>query len=149
LPFPRRRQYFRCILIIPNQSILNHQTYNISTAYVELSAWDVKRLSQEDRDESFELDNNDYWLRSQPDLMASIITTNSRPALDEYFPPEAIPWVLFLTISRINHACIPNAEYSWSKTHTDGRIHVIRDIKKGEEMTMGRDLGVLAMETQS
>jgi hypothetical protein len=100
----------------------------------------IEHLSQEDRKEFFDLDNNDYWNANSPDQLNAILTTNARPTVSELCSVCSVtsdtPKAILFTISRINHACIPNAEYSWNKAHTEGRIHIVRNIKEGEEITI-------------
>lgn len=41
-----------------------------------------------------------------------------------------------LDASRINHSCIPNAHYSWNSTIKQETVHAMKDIRKGEEITI-------------
>lgn len=43
---------------------------------------------------------------------------------------------LFIEASRINHACKPNTQNSWNERIGRETIHAVRDIKKGEEITI-------------
>ncbi|KAK1773662.1 hypothetical protein QBC45DRAFT_72119 [Copromyces sp. CBS 386.78] len=43
---------------------------------------------------------------------------------------------LFIEASRINHACNPNTQNSWNERISRETIHAVRDIKKGEEITI-------------
>ena len=43
---------------------------------------------------------------------------------------------LFIEASRINHACKPNTQNSWNERISRETIHAVRDIKKGEEITI-------------
>jgi hypothetical protein len=45
-------------------------------------------------------------------------------------------WATYHTMRIINHACLPNAEYSWNHTLRKGTIHVVCDIKEGDEITV-------------
>lgn len=38
--------------------------------------------------------------------------------------------------SRINHSCIPNAHFSWNANIGRETVHAVRDIRKGEEITI-------------
>lgn len=42
---------------------------------------------------------------------------------------------LFITASRFNHACVPNACHSWNSDLTAITIHATADIREGEEIT--------------
>jgi hypothetical protein len=48
---------------------------------------------------------------------------------------------IFPTISRINHSCRPNTQHTWNSSTGHETIHAIRDIKKGEEITISYNLG--------
>jgi hypothetical protein len=48
---------------------------------------------------------------------------------------------IFPTISRINHSCRPNTQHTWNRSTERETIHAIRDIKKGEEITISYSLG--------
>lgn len=48
---------------------------------------------------------------------------------------------IFLIISRINHSCRPNTQDTWNSSTGNEIIHAIRDIKKGEEITISYNLG--------
>lgn len=43
---------------------------------------------------------------------------------------------MFLTATRFNHSCLPNAYYSWSGGREELRLHSMLDIPEGEEMTI-------------
>jgi SET domain-containing protein len=48
---------------------------------------------------------------------------------------------IFPMISRINHSCRPNTQHTWNTSIEHETIHAIRDIKKGEEITISYNLG--------
>ena len=41
-----------------------------------------------------------------------------------------------LDASRINHSCIPNAHFSWNANIERETVHAVKDIRKGEEITI-------------
>ncbi|KAF6228968.1 hypothetical protein HO133_007081 [Letharia lupina] len=41
-----------------------------------------------------------------------------------------------LDAARINHSCIPNAHYSWNSSIERETVHAVKDISKGEEITV-------------
>jgi SET domain-containing protein len=43
---------------------------------------------------------------------------------------------VFEVLSRINHSCSPNAQYSWNEKEGKRRLYAVRDIQKGEEVTI-------------
>ena len=42
-----------------------------------------------------------------------------------------------LDASRINHSCVPNAHYSWNSNIKRETLHAVKDIREGEEITVG------------
>lgn len=47
---------------------------------------------------------------------------------------------IFPIISRINHSCRPNTQYTWNSSTEHETIHAIRDIKKRKEITISYNL---------
>jgi hypothetical protein len=66
-----------------------------------------------------------------------IIRTNALPFGDDVREGD-----IFLDACRINYACDNNAQKSWNNSIKRHTIYVLRDIKKGEEITIYY-LGVL------
>jgi hypothetical protein len=66
-----------------------------------------------------------------------IIRTNALP-----FGDDVREGGIFLDACRINHACDINAQKSWNKNIKRHTVHALRDIEKGEEITIYY-LGVL------
>lgn len=52
---------------------------------------------------------------------------------------EMIVGAIYPTICRINHSCRPNAYADWNKAIGCQTIHALRDIEKGEEITISYD----------
>lgn len=50
--------------------------------------------------------------------------------------PEALEGGLFLEAAHINHSCRPNAHKSWNENIGRFTIHAVRDIERGEEITI-------------
>ena len=53
---------------------------------------------------------------------------------------------LFLRISRFNHSCVPTAEFVWNEKKRLQEIRAIRNIKKGEEITICYFTRVIAVQ---
>jgi len=66
-----------------------------------------------------------------------IIRTNALP-----FGNDVMEGGVFLDACRINHACDNNAQKSWNENIKRHTVHTLRDIEKGEEITIYY-LGVL------
>lgn len=60
-----------------------------------------------------------------------IIKTNSLP-----LGPDSEDAGLFLTCARLNHSCAPNANHTWNSETGKETVHAIRDILRGEEVTI-------------
>jgi hypothetical protein len=60
-----------------------------------------------------------------------IIKTNALP-----LGPDSEDAGLFLTCARLNHSCAPNANHTWNSDTGKETVHAIRDILRGEEVTI-------------
>ncbi|KAF5622978.1 SET domain protein [Fusarium sp. NRRL 52700] len=60
-----------------------------------------------------------------------IIRTNALPC-----GPGSIVGGVYLTISLVNHSCLPNSLNNWNSVAGHETIHAIRPIKAGEEITI-------------
>jgi len=60
-----------------------------------------------------------------------IIRTNALP-----FGDDVREGGIFLDACRINHACNNNAQKSWNENIKRHTVHALRDIEKGEEITI-------------
>ncbi|PUU75000.1 hypothetical protein B9Z19DRAFT_1067790 [Tuber borchii] len=60
-----------------------------------------------------------------------ITKTNALP-----LGPDSEHAGLFLTVARLNHSCSPNASHAWNSNTGTETIHAIRDILRGEEVTI-------------
>ena len=63
------------------------------------------------------------------------------------FMTNAMQWgsqgegaAVFMTASRINHSCVPNAHFAWNQNLDGGRgmetVYAVKDIAQGEEVTL-------------
>jgi SET domain len=86
--------------------------------------------------------NSGHWPDQTPEQYAS---AHILPAITA---KGYLMRVSFLTnICLINHACFPNAEFSWDQKLQKGTIHVIRDIQPGDEITI--NYGVDTLQSRS
>jgi hypothetical protein len=74
---------------------------------------------------------NDYAGSSTP--LLGLVRMHSE-ALGPY--STATQAGIFMTADRINHSCLPNANYIWNAALEKLTAHAIRDIKSGEEITI-------------
>ncbi|KAI9163965.1 SET domain-containing protein [Paramyrothecium foliicola] len=88
----------------------------------------VAALNRDKRDAFFSLQNA-FKDEATPEL--GIIRTNALP-----LGSAALTGGIFLESSRINHACMQNAQNTWNDDLQKLTIHAIRDIEEGEEITI-------------
>ncbi|OAL54572.1 hypothetical protein IQ07DRAFT_628371 [Pyrenochaeta sp. DS3sAY3a] len=90
----------------------------------------VEALSENQRREFLSM-HNIHPYRNAAEQYLGIFRTNSLPA-------EAIgdQGAIFLEACRINHACDNNAQKSWNEKIKRHTVHALRDINKGEEITI-------------
>lgn len=97
----------------------------------------VDALSAEDRVRFFSLCVNERKFGRGGKTAAAIFSTNaipyrrsSRDGRSAGAPCSAV----FATIARFNHACAPNAKYSWNETLGQLTVHAIQSISAGHEV---------------
>lgn len=90
----------------------------------------VISLNRNDREELFSMANV-YTGTNLIELLYGIIRTNALP-----MGPNLNTGGIFLQACRINHACDSNAVNHWNENLDQLTIHAIRDIRKGEEITI-------------
>jgi len=66
-------------------------------------------------------------------LLEEVLSTN---AFDIFIDELKSPGGLFLTASRINHSCVPNADHSYDDKSGYKSVFANRDIHAGEEITI-------------
>ncbi|KAM0270877.1 hypothetical protein ACHAQH_009278 [Verticillium albo-atrum] len=91
-------------------------------------AKDISTLSDDERQAFFSL-YNAFKDEATPEL--GIVRTNALP-----LGSDASTSGVFVEASRINHACLQNAQNSWNEDLQKLTIHSIRDIDEGEEITI-------------
>ncbi|MCJ1386334.1 hypothetical protein MMC17_009460 [Xylographa soralifera] len=90
----------------------------------------VEALSENQRRDFLSM-HNIHLYRNAAKQYLGIFRTNSLPA-------EAVgdKGAIFLEACRINHACDNNAQKNWNKKIKRHTVHTLRDINKGEEITI-------------
>jgi hypothetical protein len=94
----------------------------------QLIAKKLKQVSKDNQRAFLALHNN---FRDSLGPFIGIAKTNVLP-----LGPHATDGGLFLQASRINHACLPNCQHAWNASVSEETIHAVRDIVKGEEITI-------------
>jgi hypothetical protein len=92
----------------------------------------LSRLAEPQQQEFLSLYNN--FPGKQP--LSGIIKTNALS-----LGSGSMVGGIFPIISRINHSCRPNTQHTWNSSTEHETIHTIRDIQKGEEITISYSLG--------
>ncbi|KAI4937240.1 uncharacterized protein J4E92_001970 [Alternaria infectoria] len=107
------------LLMIPN---------NMSKEQLEARlARDLKALDKTQQRQFFSL-HNSYTGKY---VLGGIFKTNSMACGSD---SSAI--AIFPTISFINHSCLPNSHYNWNDSMGMQTIHVTRDLRAGEEISI-------------
>lgn len=90
----------------------------------------IEALSENQRRDLLSM-HNIHPYRNAAEQYLGIFRTNSLPA-------EAAggQGAIFLEACRINHACDNNAQKNWNETIKRHTVHALRDINKGEEITI-------------
>ncbi|KAK2053463.1 hypothetical protein LY76DRAFT_274506 [Colletotrichum caudatum] len=90
----------------------------------------VEALSENQRRDFLSM-HNIYPYSNAAEQYLGIFQTNSLPA-------EAVgdEGAIFLEACRINHACDNNAQKNWNEKIKRHTVHALRDIEKGEEITI-------------
>ena len=90
----------------------------------------VEALSEHQR-QAFLSMHNIHPYESDAEQYLGIVRTNSLPA--ELIGDKG---AIFLEACRINHACDNNAQKNWNEKIKRHTVHALRDIEKGEEITI-------------
>jgi hypothetical protein len=93
-------------------------------------AQQVDSLDEHQR-QSFVALHNLYPYKNTTEMYLGIIRTNGLPV-----EAEGTGGAIFLEACRINHACDNNANKHWNKRIERHTVHALRDIPKGEEITI-------------
>ncbi|KAI9648889.1 hypothetical protein NHQ30_001455 [Ciborinia camelliae] len=90
----------------------------------------VDALANDQRQRFLSL-HNIYPYKNATEQYLGIFKTNGLPIED-----DGIEGGIFLEASRINHACNNNAQKSWNRNIKQHTVHALKDISKGEEITI-------------
>ena len=102
-----------------------------SPKVVEMEIANKLKLLSKDELRAFLSLRNNVPGTSTPFL--NIVRTNSLPLGHGSQTTEG---GVFLEVSRINHACLPNCQHTWNTDIGQETIHAVKDIHKGEELTI-------------
>lgn len=122
-PIPRGTQIISEAPLFTLNGIFQNTT--LAAAAIALK---IKALSKEQQRTFLTLHN--AYGRDLPPLLGTF-KTNTHP-----LGVGATECGIFPTVSRLNHSCIPNANYSWSSTYGRENVYAVRDIAPGEEITV-------------
>lgn len=127
--------------ILSEKALFTISSYESTTSTLDRFVADKLRALSRDQQRAFlALHNN--WAGSSP--FGGIVRTNALP-----LGPGSSDGGIFLTASRINHSCAPNAQHTWNATLSQETIHAIHDIAKGDEITICYSEGADCQSRQS
>lgn len=102
-----------------------------STEQVDIHIYQrVTSLSEDEQREFFSMDNI-YPYTNSAERSRGIFRTNALP-----MGPDLDTGGIFFKACRINHACNNNAQNFWNENINQLTIHAIRDVRRGEEITI-------------
>lgn len=78
-----------------------------------------------------------YMIRDTASRVVAIFENNCFRIRNKNDTAEA--WAVFMKASRLNHSCVPNCYASWNKSLVNLCVYAIREITKGEELTIAYD----------
>lgn len=73
---------------------------------------------------------------TSPYKFAEILKCNALPGAPTRPIDGTMDNVLFTTLSKVNHACVPNCIYRWNERLGKGTLHAVHDIPEGDELTL-------------
>ena len=92
----------------------------------------IRSLSKDGQRAFLSLHNNNPG--SEP--FSNVIRSNGYP-----LGPNSDVGGVFPLIARINHGCRPNSQRAWNDNLQVELVHAVRDIGKGEELTLSYSVG--------
>lgn len=92
----------------------------------------VRSLPKDGQRAFLSLHNN----RPGSEPFSNIVRSNGYP-----LGPNSEVGGIFPQIARMNHSCRPNAQHSWNKKLQREVVHAVREIRKGDEMTLSYSTG--------
>ena len=111
------------IIIIPGNKMNSEQR--------QISIYQQVATLSEHQARAFLSMHNIHPYRNAAERYLGIVLTNSLPA-----EADGDKGAIFLEACRINHACDNNAQKSWNERIKRHTVHALRDIDKGEEITI-------------
>ena len=92
----------------------------------------VRALPKEGQRAFLSLHNNNPG--SEP--LSNIVRSNGYP-----LGPNSEVGGVFPLVARLNHSCRPNAQHAWNEKFHQELVHVVRDVREGEELTLSYHMG--------
>jgi SET domain len=117
--------------ILSEEPIIAIPRNGMNSERLQISIYQQVATLSEHQQRAFLSMHNIHPYRDAAERYLGIFQTNSLPA-------EAVgdKGAIFLEACRINHACDNNAQKSWNEKIKRHTVHALRDINKGEEITI-------------
>ncbi|KAI0438720.1 heterokaryon incompatibility protein-domain-containing protein [Xylaria telfairii] len=122
---------FKGTRILSEEPIITIASNGMNSEQLQLSIYQQVASLSEHQQRAFLSMHNIHPYENAAGQYLGIFKTNSLPA-------EAVgdKGAIFLEACRINHACDNNAQKSWNENIKRHTVHALRDIDKGEEITI-------------
>ncbi len=117
--------------ILSEKPIITIRGNKLNIEQLQISIYLQVATLSEHQQRAFLSMHNIHPYRDAAERYLGIFRTNSLPA-----KADGDEGAIFLEACRINHACDNNAQKSWNKKIKRHTVHALRDIDKGEEITI-------------
>ena len=117
--------------ILSEEPIITIPGNKLNIEQLQISIYQQVATLSEHQHRAFLSMHNIHPYRDAAEQYLGIVQTNSLPA-----EADGDKGAIFLEACRINHACDNNAQKSWNEKIKRHTVHALRDIDKGEEITI-------------
>lgn len=117
--------------ILSEEPIITISRNEINSELLQVSIYEQVASLSEYQQRAFLSMHNIHPYENAAERYLGILRTNSLPA-----ETDGDKGAIFLEACRINHACDNNAQKNWNENIKKHTVHALRDIHKGEEITI-------------
>jgi hypothetical protein len=117
--------------ILSEEPVIMIPGNKLNIEQLQISIYQQVATLSEHQQQAFLSMHNIHPYRDAAERYLGIVRTNSLPA-----EANGDKGAIFIEACRINHACDNNAQKSWNEKIKRHTVHAMRDINKGEEITI-------------